>query len=495
MNSEKPTEPIGLVIFGITGDLAKRKLIPALYQLALADQMPDDVNILGVGRREWNDRKMREVLSEGIYEFSRSEKINTTVLNRILKCMNYVQMNFDDQDGYKNLDKKLKEIKADNRLFYLATPPSIFGMVVENIGNSGLANTQKGWSRLVVEKPYGHDLASSQELDQIVHKVFSEDQVYRIDHYLGKETVQNILVFRFANGIFEPLWNRRYIDNVQITVSETVGVDSRGAYYDSAGVIRDMFQNHILQLVALTAMEAPVRFNSSAVRDEKVKVLQSLKILQGKEVFANTLRAQYAQGDIDGKKVQGYLEIVGVSPKSTTETLLAAKIEIDSWRWAGVPFYIRSGKRLPRRVTEIAIQFKQVPLSLFDWDNVAGTSPNTLVINIQPDEGISLSFGAKKPGPIDQIEAVQMDFSYAESFGADPPEAYERLLLDSMNGDATLFTRSDEVLEAWQFVDNMVNAWSDYPVKQLPSYPAGRWGPSEFEEFIKRDGRSWNKLD
>lgn len=495
MAAEKPNEPIGLVIFGITGDLAKRKLIPALYQLALADQLPDDLHILGMGRRDWDDSKMQQILSDGIHEFSRSQPIDQVVVGKLMACMHYIRADFDDLEGYKRLAKKLKQINAKNHLFYLSTPPSVFELIIQNLGDVGLARSASGWSRIVIEKPYGHDLASSQKLDDLVHKVFNEDQVFRIDHYLGKETVQNILVFRFANGIFEPLWNRRYIDNVQITVSETVGVDARGAYYDSVGVIRDMFQNHILQLVALTAMEAPVRFNAGAVRDEKVKVLQALKVIKGTEVFENTLRAQYVAGKIKGEGVQGFLETDNVSATSTTETLLAAKLEIDNWRWAGVPFYIRSGKRLPRRVTEIAIQFKQVPLSLFDWDNIAGNSPNKIVLNIQPDEGISLSFGAKKPGPINQIKPVEMDFSYAETFGADPPEAYERLLLDCMNGDATLFTRSDEVVAAWEYVNNIVDAWNTHPVKSLPEYAAGTWGPPEMEEFLTRDGRSWCELD
>lgn len=493
--SEKPSVPIGMVIFGATGDLTNRKLIPALYQLSLADQLPDDLVIIGFARREWGDEKMKDILAAGVREFSRTKPVDESALKRVLKCMVYIQSSFEDAEGYKLLAEKLDEVNAQNRLFYLSTPPSAYQSIVENLGNANLANSAAGWTRIVIEKPYGHDLNSALDLDEEVHKVFGEDQVYRIDHYLGKETVQNILVFRFANGIFEPLWNRRYIDNVQISVAETVGVGTRAGYYDTTGVIRDMFQNHILQLLALTAMEAPVRFSADAVRDEKVKVLRALRPLMGEEaVSRNTFRAQYAAGSVNGERVLGYKDEANVPDDSVTEALLAAKVEIDSWRWAGVPFYIRCGKRLPRRVTEIAIQFKQVPLSLFGWKNMAGQAPNTLVLNIQPEEGITLSIGAKKPGPINQIEPVEMEFSYAEAFGANPPEAYERLLLDSMNGDATLFTRSDEVQAAWSFVNEILDGWKKENVKNLPVYEAGTWGPQLLDEFIESDGLAWRKF-
>ncbi len=492
--SEKPSERIGFVIFGVTGDLTKRKLIPALYQLALADQLPDELAIIGFARREWDDEQMRSELKRGVEEFSRTQPIDDKVLSSLLACMTYIVSSFDEIEGYHALKSKLAELNVDHCIHYLSTPPSSYATIVKMLGEAGLASSDKGWVRIVIEKPYGHDLASAQMLDNQVHQVFKEDQVYRIDHYLGKETVQNILVFRFANGIFEPLWNRRYVDHVQISVAETVGVGSRAGYYNSAGVIRDMFQNHILQLLALTAMEAPVRFNEGAVRDEKVKVLQALRPLRNQDAIKQTYRAQYVAGTIEGKRVLGYKDEPNVPDDSLTETLLAARLEIDSWRWTGVPFYIRSGKRLPRRVTEIAIRFKQVPLPLFNWKNTAGDAPNSLVINIQPEEGITLSIGAKKPGPINQIEPVELNFSYAESFGSNPPEAYERLLLDTMNGDPTLFTRSDEVDVAWAFTSEILNAWKESPVKNLPVYESGTWGPAGIDEFIAADGHAWRNL-
>lgn len=492
--SEKPSERIGFIIFGVTGDLTRRKLIPALYQLALADQLPDELKIIGFARREWDDEYLRNEMKKGVEKFSRTQPIDDEVLERLLSCMYYVQSTFGESEGYQRLQEKIEELEIDNRIYYLSTPPSEYGKIVTHLGEAELAHVDSGWARIVIEKPYGHDLESARELDKTVHQVFDEQQVYRIDHYLGKETVQNILVFRFANGIFEPLWNRHYIDNVQISVAETVGVGSRAGYYDTAGVIRDMFQNHILQLLALTAMEAPVEFDESCVRDEKVKVLQAVRPMSGKDAINHTFRAQYVAGTVNGKRVLGYKDEPNVPDDSTTETLLAVKLEVDSWRWAGVPFYIRCGKRLPRRVTEIAIQFKQVPLPLFGWENMAGDAPNVLVLNIQPEEGITLRIGVKQPGPINQIEPVQLDFSYAETFGANPPEAYERLLLDSMIGDPTLFTRADEVQIAWKITTDIINAWKDFPISNLPVYEAGTWGFAGMDDFIGRDGRSWRKL-
>ena len=489
--NEKPRVPIGLVIFGATGDLTARKLVPALYQLALADQLPDDLHIIGFARRAWSGGRFQEEMRAALDEHARSQPIQEQALERVLACMHYISAAFDDAEGYRQLDARLEELGADNRLFYLATPPWAFPVIVEQIGTAKLANCPRGWTRIVIEKPYGHDLQSAKELDEIVHGVFAEDQVYRIDHYLGKETVQNILVFRFANGIFEPLWNRRYIDSVQITVAETVGVGSRAGYYEDAGVLRDMLQNHLMQLLALTAMEAPVAFNADAVRDEKVKVLRALHPLTGEAAIQQTLRAQYHGGELDGADVPGYKNLDDVAAQSTTETLLAVKVNVDNWRWAGVPFYLRSGKRLPRRLTEIAVQYKQVPLSLFGARNMAGDAPNRLVLNIQPQEGITLDFGAKVPGPENQIEGVSMDFGYATAFGDSTPEAYERLLMDCMHGDATLFTRSDEVLAAWAFVDGIGAAWESQGLKKLPQYAPGSWGPLEMDEFVERDGFRW----
>ena len=483
---------IAFVIFGVTGDLTRRKLSPALYELTLAGRLSKDFHVIGFARRDWSDDFLRSTLRDGIQEFARSKPVDDKALGHLLAGAHYNRATFEDPGGYQNLKKLFSDLKVSNVVFYLATPPDEYVTIIRQIGECGLVKDRKGWTRIVIEKPYGRDLESAETLEKEVHQVFNEDQIYRIDHYLGKETVQNILVFRFANGIFDPMWNRQYVDHVQITVSETVGVETRAGYYESAGVIRDMFQNHLLQLVTLTAMEAPVAFNADAVRDEKVKILHALRPMRGQDAIANTYRAQYVSGLTDGKRVPGYKDESGVDPHSVTETYLAARLFVDNWRWAGVPFYVRSAKRLAARVTEIALQFKQVPLSLFNWHNLAGDAPNVLVINIQPNEGIILTFGVKSPGPINQISPVKMDFNYEETYG-EPPEAYERLLLDCLNGDATLFTRKDEVKAQWTVTTQILDAWKKSGVKNLPVYEAGTWGPPGADDFIGKDGRCWRE--
>jgi glucose-6-phosphate 1-dehydrogenase len=492
---ELPSGPSAVVIFGVTGDLTRRKLIPALYELTLGNRLHEKFYVIGFARREWDDQKLQDVLCQGVEEFSRTKPVDEEVLKKLMDKAHYIRSSFDESDGYHELAHCLDELSIENCLFYLATPPESYVEIIRQIGACGLEKGTKGWRRIIIEKPFGRDLASAENLNEEIHKVFEENQVYRIDHYLGKETVQNILVFRFANGIFEPLWNRRYVDHVQISVAETVGVEGRAGFYESAGVIRDVFQNHMMQLLSLMAMEAPVAFNAESVRDEKVKVLKSLRQWEEADVLTNTIRGQYVSGFMDDHRVPSYRDEPGVLPVSLTETYLAARIFIDNWRWSGVPFYLRSGKRLPKRLTEIAVQFKQVPLALFGVRNMAGDAPNRLIIHIQPDEGITLTFGAKAPGPLQQILPVKMEFSYLNAFGGEPPEAYERLLLDSLVGDATLFTRSDEVQTAWSFTTAILNEWSNQTVKNLPIYEAGTWGPASADEFINRDGRTWRNLD
>jgi glucose-6-phosphate 1-dehydrogenase len=494
ITNEPCSEGVAIVIFGVTGDLTRRKLMPALYENAKNGRLPVPFYIVGFARRPWSHEKMRDVLRQSVMDHGRTRPIDTEVLEALLDNAYYVQSTFQDEEGYVRLDQALNQLGIQNTLFYLSTPPEWYATIVENIGKSQLESCELGWRRIVVEKPFGRDLDSALLLDSELHAVFNEDQIYRMDHYLGKETVQNILAFRFGNGIFEPLWNRKYIDHIEITMAETEGVGTRAGYYDSAGVIRDVFQNHLLQLLTLTAMEAPAIFNAKAVRDEKVKVLKSIEEITGESAIENTVRAQYVSGTIDGKRVPSYRDEPGVSPDSTTETYLAARLFVNNWRWAGVPFYLRSGKRLADRVTAIAIQYTQVPLSLFGQRNLASEAPNVLVLRIQPDEGISLYLGAKSPGSVMQIEPVQMRFSYAEAFTAEPPEAYERLLLDSLLGDATLFTRSDEVVEAWKLTDGIIDAWKAQDLKNLPIYEAGTQGPHAADEFIQRDGREWRKI-
>ena len=492
LKSEEQTG-IGFVIFGATGDLTKRKLLPALYQLASEAKLPEKIKIIGFARRPWSDTELKKKLEEGIEEFARQKPVGKQIVKNLLENATYIQGEFEKPEGFYELLRLLKEEEINKVIYYLATPPSAYSTIIDNLNlcTAALQNDTQGWTRIVVEKPFGHDLESAKQLDEKLHACFRESQIFRIDHYMGKETVQNILVFRFANGIFEPLWNNHYIDHIQIMVAETVDIGLRAGYFDDTGIVRDMFANHMLQLLSLTAMEAPYAFNAHSVRDEKLKVLKALRHLKGAQVINNTYRAQYGKGIINEIETKAYLDEDRVRKNSTTETYLAAKLLIDNWRWSGVPFYLRCGKRLKQRTTEIAIQFKQVPLPLFDWRNLAGDAPNVLTLRLQPDEGINLSFGAKVPGPINEIAPVNMEFCYADAFGSEPPEAYERLLLDCMIGDATLFTRSDEALAQWEFTTDIMQAWSENPVTSLPLYAPGTWGPQGADEFIEQDGRKW----
>ncbi len=496
---KQSTEPCVMVIFGATGDLTHRKLLPALYNLALEHPLPAGFSVVGFARRPYSDDDFRQQALESINAHSRQKPVNLQVWDSFASGIRYLQSAFHDPKGYEKLNTLLNTLDQErgtsgNRIFYLSTPPSQYPEIIQRIGAAGLNKNRKGWTRIIIEKPFGHDLASAHELNRQVSKVFREEQVYRIDHYLGKETVQNILVFRLANGIFEPVWNRRYIDHVQITVAENLGLEGRSSYYEESGAIRDIVQNHVLQLLTLVAMEPPIAFDADAVRDEKVKVLHALQPFVGRDVSINSIRAQYGPGWVGGKPVPGYLEENGVSPTSTTETYVSMKIYIDNWRWAGIPFYLRTGKYLPKRVTEIAIQFKQAPLILFKRSEAHGQiEPNVLILRIQPDEGISLKFGAKVPGTEMQIRAVNMDFFYGSSFVREQPEAYERLILDCMVGDSTLFTRRDEVEAAWIFIQGILDEWKDEPRETIQTYEAGTWGPQAADEYIWKDGRRWRR--
>ena len=482
-------EPCVLVIFGASGDLTRRKLIPALYALAYRRLLPDSFAVVGVARTELSSDEWREQTKEAVQEHARDE-FREDVWGRLADGMVYVAMEAADERGEDLLAQTVTELDetrgtAGNRVYYLAVPPGAMPMIVRELGERRSA---AGWARLIVEKPFGWDLASAQELQRVLTEYFDESEIFRIDHYLGKETVQNMLVLRFANGIFEPIWNRQFVDHVQITVAESLGIEGRAEFYEQAGAVRDIVQNHLLQLVALTAMEPPIDFTADSVRNEKVKVFKATHTPGPKHV----VRGQYGPGFVEGEEVPGYREEEGVAPDSLTETYVAAKLFVDNWRWADTPFYIRTGKRLPRRETTIAIQFKRAPHPPFEVGSEDGLKPNVLLVHIQPDEGVSLAVGAKVPGQGLTIRTVHMDFLYGGAFRTGLPEAYERLILDCLLGDATLFTRADEVEEQWALVDAMVAPWRrDHP--DFPNYAAGTWGPAAAEELLARDGRSWRR--
>jgi glucose-6-phosphate 1-dehydrogenase len=498
---ERPIEPCVLVIFGASGDLTRRKLLPALFNLAQQNLLPQGFSVLGVARSPMSHDQFRDRMKSDIAQISGS---NGTLLNlwrSFAQGLFYLQADPHSVEDFPRIREELERLDHDRgtqgrRVFYLALPPSSYSSVVQNLGGAGMAQgalNQREWVRMIIEKPFGRDLGSAQQLNRALHQVFREDQVYRIDHYLGKETVQNILVLRLANGIFEPIWNRRYIDSVQITAAESLGVENRGAYYEEAGVLRDMVQNHLLQLLSLMAMEPPVAFDANAVRDEKVKVLRTIRPFTTEDVRQFTVRGQYGPGSLRGRQVSGYRSEPNVSPESRTETFAALRLLIDNWRWADVPFYLRSGKRLPKQVTEIAVRFKQPPHLLFGSSATSLLESNVLVLRIQPDEGISLKFEAKLPGQGMQLRPVIMDFRYGSSFGEELPTAYETLLLDCLQGDVTLFTRSDEVECAWRLVSPILEAWLEAPTP-FPNYEAGSWGPAAAYQLMEKEGRQWRRL-
>jgi glucose-6-phosphate 1-dehydrogenase len=487
-------DPCTFVIFGATGDLAKRKLLPALYNLAFAGLLDDRFIIVGVGRERLSTDRYRQKIEADIRQFGPSS-IDDRSVGRLVERSMYVGGEFDDERTYRQLATTLSgpgDARPENAFFYLATPPALFGEIVERLGGAGLMEEANGaWRRVVVEKPFGHDLASARDLNRRLLAVLRERQIYRIDHYLGKETVQNIIAFRFGNGIFEPIWNRRYIDHVQITVAEAGGVEQRGGYYDGAGALRDMVQNHLFQLLAVTAMEPPISFQADRVRDERLKVLQAMAPFTAESARRDVVRAQYAEGEVEGQVVPAYRREPKVADASTTETYVAMKVLVENWRWADVPFYLRTGKRLSERATEIAIQFKRAPLALFGHDPREPGHANWLVVRIQPCEGMSLRFQAKIPGPDVRLGSVDMQFSYSDHFGEAPNTGYETLLYDCMTGDATLFHRADIVDAGWQIVDPVLEAWAAAPRDGLAFYPAGTWGPAEAAALLAREGRSW----
>ena len=485
----RPADPAAIVIFGGTGDLARRKLFPSLLHLRAAGLLPEDFAVIGVGRSVPDDAALRARIGEALPE-------RGAAWDDFAARLYFVHGEADDPTTYVALARRLAEISArhhtnGNVLFYLAVPPTSFGPIVRNLGDAGLARSERGWRRVVIEKPFGRDLDSAVALDAELHHVLREEQIFRIDHYLGKETVQNLLVFRFANGVFEPIWNRRYVDHVQITVAEELGIEGRGAYYDTAGVLRDVVQNHVFQLLTLVAMEPPSSLAAEAVRNEKVKVLDAIRPMSPESVLRNAVRGQYAAGVANGRPVPGYREEPGVAPDSATETFAALRLDVDNWRWAGVPFYVRSGKRLPARCTEIIMQFRRPPLQLFSPAGVGDIEPNRLHIHVQPEEAISIEMKAKEPGAAIKLRDVRLAFDY-RTLGPDlGATGYERLLYDVLVGDTTLFHRADMVLAAWRIATPVLDTWSAIRPRAFPNYAAGTWGPPEAEELLARDGRRW----
>lgn len=503
--AERMPPPCVMVIFGVSGDLTARKLMPSLYDLAVGQPpLPDEFTIVGVSHRDWDEATFRAKMREAVAESAR-HPVTAEAWEPFAKGLSYVQGDFGDPATYDAVARRLETVDRErhtlgNRLFYLATAPQFFSPIVRGLSDAGALERQanymeptEGWHRVVIEKPIGHDLASARELIAEMALLLTERQIYRIDHYLGKETVQNVLAFRFANSLFDPVWNRQYVDNVQITAAEAIGVGGRAGYYDAAGALRDMVESHLLQLLTVVAMEPPAFFNGNAVRDEKVKVIRSVVPPVGANVARHVVRGQYAPGFVGGQSVPGYLEEEGVEPGSKTETYVALRLGIDNWRWSGVPFYLRTGKRLPRRVTEIAVEFKRVPHLMFQSVGALDVSPNVISLRIQPDEGIALRFAAKVPGARTQLRTVRMDFLYGAAFGEAGPDAYERLLLDAMLGDPTLFTRRDEVEAAWAIVQPILDAWAIPGFPGPACYDAGSWGPDAAEAMIQHDGRSWRR--
>ncbi|MDF2549599.1 MAG: zwf [Chlamydiales bacterium] len=501
--NNKSATPCILVIFGATGDLTARKLVPALYNLALDGQLPAQFACVGFARREKSHEAFRQEMLEAAKSFSRQKPIDEALWKTFSEKMYYFTSEFDDDKGYQNLDLFLKDLDnklgtRGNRVFYLSTQPSFFPQIVTKLSDNKLIyNPNKvldKWSRVIIEKPFGRDILSAMELQSHIERYLDESQIYRIDHYLGKETVQNLLVFRFANSIFESLWNNHHIEQVQITCSEELGIGSRGNFWEEAGMLRDIVQNHMMQILSLVAMEPPVNLDANSIRDEKVKVVQSIRAIPMDELSKYAVRGQYGPGFVNGQPVLGYRQESNVHPESSIETYAALKLYIDNWRWAGVPFYLRAGKRMPKRATEIAITFKQAPGILFHQNGKGHKEPNVLVIRIQPDEGISLKINCKIPGFSSFVQPVTMDFRYGSYFGSTQPEAYERLICDCMQGDSTLFARCDEVIASWKLLTPILHRWSESKPADFPNYAAGTWGPTDAERLLMRDHHAWRLI-